>query len=141
MKKNKTTYTIYIVIIFTIIINACQTKTFSIGQESYNNKCANCHGQNGEGLNGLIPPLANSDYLKKNKDQIACIIKNGLNGEIQVNGIKYEQAMPAASNRLTAADIANIINFIQNEWGNNNGEISLPEVQSQLDGCKQDHFE
>jgi hypothetical protein len=72
---------------------------------------------------------------------IACIIKNGLNGEIQVNGIKYEQAMPAASNRLTAADIANIINFIQNEWGNNNGEISLPEVQSQLDGCKQDHFE
>ena len=123
-----------------ILYSSCDQNVSAHGKETYKRLCANCHGENGEGLQGLIPPLAGSDYLKNNKQIVACIVKNGMNGEIEVNAKKYNQAMPAISNNITPADIANISNYILNSWGNNYGELTLPEVQAQLNGCKRDNY-
>ena len=47
-------------------------------QIAYENKCASCHGLEGEGIKEMIPPLASADWLVNNQASIACIIKHGV---------------------------------------------------------------
>ena len=88
----------------------------------------------GKGLKGVIPPLADADYLTKFEKNLPCIIKNGLQGEIEVNGQKYQQAMPA-NQQLSEADIANLINYIRNQWGNEADYMSASKVKELLEDC------
>lgn len=94
------------------------------GKELYEQNCANCHQKDGKGLQNLYPGIAGSDYLK-DKEKVIYIIKNGLSGEILVNGKKYNQPMPA-NNQLTNLDIAEVVTYIYNEW---NGETKITEVK------------
>jgi mono/diheme cytochrome c family protein len=138
--KNKIIIFLLCTFILGVLCTSCEQNISAHGKENYVRLCANCHGENGEGLQGLIPPLAASDYLKNNKQILACIVKNGLNGEIEVNGKKYNQAMPALLANLSPADITNISNYVLNAWGNNYGELTLPEVEKQLEGCKRSNY-
>ena len=70
-------------------------KYMSIGKQIYQQRCQHCHGQNGEGIGKLYPPLDSADYLVENKDKLACIIRLGQAGPIEVNGIQYNQVMPS----------------------------------------------
>ncbi len=81
------------------------------GQRLYDFHCAACHGQQGEGLKSLYPALAGTDYLAENWDQLSCIIVNGIDGPILVNGREYNQKMYGVEG-LSESDIANIINYI-----------------------------
>jgi len=102
------------------------------GLRLYQEKCANCHQKNGAGLKRLIPPLIQADYLQ-DLVKTACSIKNGLKGEIMVNGISYDQPMPAAG--LTDLEIAEIITYINNAWGNKGGLSHVNEVSKALAKC------
>lgn len=84
------------------------------GKEIYEQNCANCHQKDGKGLQNLYPPIAGSDYLK-DKEKVILLIKNGISGEIIVNGKKYNQPMPA-NNQLQNLDIAEVVTYIYNEW-------------------------
>jgi len=118
-----------------IFILACQTSPFNQGKIMYGNFCANCHMDDGTGLRGRIPPLANSDYLKKHRNELACIIRYGQKGEIEVNGKKYDEAMPGVP-QLTYFEIANIINYMNQAWGNKSPFVKVQEVQRALEKCK-----
>lgn len=109
---------------------------FSQGQALYKSQCANCHMEDGSGLQGLIPPLANADYLITNKDNIACIIHQGMEGSIVVNGVRYNQQVMPANPKLTDAEITNITNYILTAWGNQGGTVRLPDVKAQVDKCR-----
>jgi len=98
------------------------------GRRLYIVNCANCHQKDGKGLARLIPPLAGSDYLTKSMERSVCIIKNGLEGEIMVTGISYNQPMPAHEN-LTNIEIAEIVTYIHNTWGNFKGIVDVKKVQ------------
>ncbi|MTI29418.1 c-type cytochrome [Xanthovirga aplysinae] len=98
------------------------------GRRLYIANCANCHQKDGKGLARLIPPLAESDYMAKNVERTICIIKNGLEGEILVNGISYNQPMPAHTN-LTNIEIAEIVTYIHNSWGSFNGIVDVKDVE------------
>ena len=66
------------------------------GMQLYRQHCANCHQVDGTGLARLIPPLKDSDYLQKLKPgELACQIRYGLEKEIVVNGIEFNEKMPA----------------------------------------------
>jgi mono/diheme cytochrome c family protein len=135
----KIIYFSFLIFAALFLYTSCSDNTFAQGKERYEQLCANCHGNNGEGLGGLIPPLAKSDYLKNNKEMLACIIKNGLQGEIIVNGKSYNQGMPATlSQNLTPADITNISNYVLSSWENQYGALTLDDVQKQLNGCKRE---
>jgi cytochrome c551 len=95
------------------------------GKEIYEQNCANCHQKDGKGLQNLYPPIAGSDYLK-NKEQVILLIKNGISGEIIVNGKKYNQPMPA-NNQLQNLDIAEVVTYIYNEW---NVESKITETET-----------
>jgi nitrite reductase (NO-forming) len=97
------------------------------GMVLYNGTCSVCHQQNGEGLEGVFPPLANSDYLVADRRRAVEIVLNGLSGPVTVNGVGYSSVMPAMS-QLNDDEIANILTFALNSWGNEGGVVTNDEV-------------
>ncbi len=97
--------------------------------------CANCHQSDGKGLAELYPPLDASDYLESNIESLPCIIKNGVQGEIVVNGVTYNQVMPGLP-MLTDLEIAEISTYVANSWSNDFGYIGVKEVTSALSDCE-----
>ena len=122
--KSRTSFLIFHIsyLIITIyFLSSCQSEEkvkleqyYIGGKEIYEQNCANCHQKDGKGLQNLYPPIAGSDYLK-DKEKVILLIKNGISGEIIVNGKKYNQPMPA-NNQLQNLDIAEVVTYIYNEW-------------------------
>lgn len=104
------------------------------GQKIYQTYCLACHQSEGQGLAQLYPPLAGADYLLEDLPRAACTIKNGKTGEITVNGVTYNQMMPA--NALTPLQIAEVLTYITNSWGNNKGLSNVTEVEKWLGKCE-----
>lgn len=67
------------------------------GAELYQQNCAACHQANGQGLPGAFPPLAKSDFIAANPDAVLEVTVKGRQGELVVNGAKYNNVMPAMS--------------------------------------------
>ncbi|HEY1009376.1 MAG: c-type cytochrome [Daejeonella sp.] len=96
---------------------------FVNGKGIYEKNCQNCHGANGEGLGKLYPPLTDTLSLTKNKPALACIIRNGRN------------EMPA-NPALAEIDIAQVIVYITNSFGNKQGFYDQERVKGDMEGCK-----
>ncbi len=94
------------------------------GEKVYQEYCIVCHGKEGAGIEGVFPPLANSDYLAKYPEKAIRGIKYGQSGEIVVNGISYNNVMPELG--LDDEEIADVMNYINNAWGNKN-EVMVTE--------------
>lgn len=123
-----------IVLAFTFIY--CQNGVYTQGERLYKTYCSNCHGEDGNGLKNLYPPLNNSDYLAENQELVACIIRNGLEDEITVNGKSYMMPM-AGLDMLTDVDITNLINYINTAWDNEIEEITIQRVKANLEECEE----
>lgn len=105
------------------------------GRTLYEQNCANCHQSDGKGLRDLYPPLANTDLWKRiSNQQLVCIIKQGQRGEIKVNGKSYAGYMPA-NPKLEAIDIAEIVTFMQESWGNKQ-IYSFDAAKAALKNCR-----
>lgn len=105
------------------------------GQILYQQHCSNCHQTDGRGLARLIPPLAQSDFLLNHREQVLCIIRHGMEGPVVVNGIEFNQPMPA-NPTLTDIEIAEITTYILNSWGNKGGFVSVQEAEELLNNCR-----
>lgn len=101
------------------------------GKTLYENYCGNCHQPDGKGLGKLIPPLKDSDYFKESVHRTVWIIRHGQQGEITVNGEKFNQEMPANPN-LKPLDIAQITTYLYNIWDMKEGVITASEVENYL---------
>ena len=130
-----------IVSLLFLLIVSCQSDEqmefnhyFSAGSLVYQTHCQNCHGTNGEGLQGLIPSLKDSVFLKSNKSTLACLIKYGLKKNITILNRNYESEMPP--NDIAPIQIANVLTYITNSFGNKMGTITLTQVGVDLTKCK-----
>jgi len=85
------------------------------GQMLYVDFCVRCHLPDGTGETGLIPPLANADFLQDIQATVQSI-KYGIHGPITVNGVIYNNTM--APMGLENDEIADVTNYILNSWGN-----------------------
>ncbi|MDN3669980.1 cytochrome c [Echinicola jeungdonensis] len=113
-------------------IEDIKTRQYAIaGRVLYQQLCANCHKDNGEGLGKLIPPLKNSDYMMQDISKTVQILKNGISGKIMVNGIEYNQQMPA-NPQLTNLEIAEITTYIYNVFGQKEILIDANKVNQYL---------
>ncbi|MCB0246566.1 MAG: c-type cytochrome [Anaerolineae bacterium] len=98
------------------------------GQAAFLANCAACHQPSGTGLAGAFPPLAGSDYLSSQTPaKIAESILQGISGSLTVNGVTYNNVMPAMSH-LSDQDVAHIVTYIYNAWNNPGGQINQSEV-------------
>jgi len=86
------------------------------GKLVYGDFCVTCHMANGKGVPKAFPPLADSDFLRNNQEESIKGIKNGMTGEIVVNGETYNSVM--ASLGLSDNEVADVMNYINNSWGN-----------------------
>ena len=100
------------------------------GNAVYSDFCISCHLPNGEGIQNIYPPLANSDYLKSNRRASIKGLKYGLKGEITVNGLQYNKYMPPMG--LSADEIADVMNFSNHSWGNAYGKIVTVKEVSEI---------
>ena len=100
------------------------------GQDVFNATCKNCHKENGLGQEGVYPPLAQSDFLAKDAKRAIGIVVHGLNGEITVNGKKYNLDMPAQT-QLSDQQVTDVLNFVRNSWGNKGKAISANQVKAE----------
>ncbi|MDP2316358.1 MAG: copper-containing nitrite reductase [Pseudomonadota bacterium] len=99
------------------------------GEALFAGTCSTCHQADGKGLEGVFPPLAGSDYLLADKQRAIGVVINGLNGPVTVNGKDYTSVMPPMS-QLNADEVANILTYVLNAWGNDGGVVSAAEVTS-----------
>ena len=75
----------------------------------------------------MFPPLAKSDFLAKDPEAAIKYVLNGLTGKITVNGKEYDSVMPPMS-QLNNDEIANILTYVFNSWGNQLGQVSTEQV-------------
>lgn len=124
----------YFLFLFLQFISLQQTKpiekSIADGEEIYQDFCLQCHLSNGEGVSGIYPPLANSDYLFDDIERSISNIKYGLSGPIIVNDQEYNAVM--LNNGLDDEEIADVMNYILNSWGNKSDEIITKERVSQV---------
>ncbi|MEK7299243.1 MAG: copper-containing nitrite reductase [Candidatus Margulisiibacteriota bacterium] len=97
------------------------------GQRVYSRHCIACHQANGEGVKGAFPPLAKSDYLMADKNRSIRVVLEGLQGEVAVNGTKYNSVMPKLS--LSDDEVAQVVSYVRNSWGNKGALVTKEEVQ------------
>ena len=97
------------------------------GEAVYVANCAACHQPDGSGLTGAFPPLAGSDYLKGDRNQVMAAALFGLSGPITVNGVDYNGVMPSIG-YLPDADLAAALTYVFGSWGNDGAAVSVEEV-------------
>ena len=99
------------------------------GKAVYEDFCVSCHLPTGKGVENTFPPLANSDYLMKNRTASIRGVKYGQRGELVVNGVTYNNTMMPMG--LTDREIADVMNYVYNSWGNKNEKmVTETEVKS-----------
>ncbi len=102
-----------------------ETGVFAEGQKIYISKCQACHMKKGEGVEESFPPLSGSDFLN-DRNAVINIVANGHSDTIEVNGMEYIGTMPKFD--FSDEDVAEVINYIFNSWGNQYGSITAEEV-------------
>lgn len=98
------------------------------GKELYGRTCFACHQSEGQGVPNAFPPLAKSDFLNANPDRAINAVLHGLSGEITVNGKKFNNVM--TSQNLTDDEVADVLTYVYNSWGNNKTTISPAKVKA-----------
>ncbi len=105
-----------------------KTERIELGRRLFTSICAACHQPTGRGLPNVFPPLAGSDYLNADKNRAIQTVLFGRQGQVVVNGRKFNNNMPSFP--LTDQDVANVLTFVYNSFGNSGLEVTPEEVKA-----------
>lgn len=100
---------------------------FAEGRNLYVQHCQTCHAPEGQGAADMYPPLANTPWVTGDKARLIRTVLLGLSEPIEVNGETYNQEMPAFR-QLGDQEIADILTYIRNSFGNSAGAVIPGEV-------------
>ena len=93
------------------------------GRSVYTAHCERCHGAKGEGLGTLYPPLTDSTIVTARRGALPCLVKYGTT------------EMPANAT-LSPIEIAYVLTYIGNSFGNSTAQFTQEEVQAALAACR-----
>ena len=104
------------------------------GSKIYSSKCNGCHGSDGKGDGANYPSLVGSTFVIEENQKLAMVILNGIQGPIS-NGKTYGAGiMPAQGAGMTAEDLAGVMTYVRNNFGNSTGDVvSVEMAKSALD--------
>jgi mono/diheme cytochrome c family protein len=103
------------------------------GKQAYGT-CVTCHQPNGQGLPGVYPPLAGSEWVTGNEERLIRVLLHGLSGPIEVKGNSYTGSMPSfgkvpgSGYNWSNEKVAQVLSYIRHEWGNNAEFITTEKV-------------
>lgn len=97
--------------------------------------CGGCHQGNGGGLPGQFPPLAKSEFVLGGTERLIRITQHGLTGPVTVNGQNFNTpgGMQAFGAAMSSQDLANVLTFVRNSWGNEAPMVTKEMVQKVRD--------
>ncbi len=110
-------------------LNEAQTALFEKGKTVYATLCAACHQPHGFGLDGLAPPLVDSEWVLGKPEVLSRIVLNGLAGPVKVGGRNFNLAMPPLP-QLTDEDVAGVLTYIRREWEHNGSPVEIKAVSA-----------
>ena len=113
---------------------AAPTDPMQLGKEVFS-ACSQCHQADGKGVAGTWPPLVASDYVTGDERRLAAILVNGINGPFVVNGATYSGEMPNWRSYFNDEELAAVMTYIRNTWGNKAPPVSketVAKVRSEL---------
>ncbi len=105
---------------------------FTMGKEVYHRDahCATCHQADGKGLPSAgFPPLAKTKWVNENPERLIKLTLKGLNGPIEVNGKKYNGSMISFEGLLNDREIAAVLTYTRNSFGNKASAIDPKMVK------------
>jgi mono/diheme cytochrome c family protein len=97
------------------------------GQAVYSRTCIACHQPTGMGLPPVFPPLSGSEWIAKSASIAVRNITNGMQGPVTVKGVTYNSMMPPVAG-LTDKDIADVVTYVNNSFGNTGATVTEAEV-------------
>ena len=97
------------------------------GAALFRQHCVMCHGEEGQGVPGVFPPLAKSDFLVDHREAAIRAVLEGLSGEITVNGQRYLGAMPPVI--LDDDSVAAVLHHVFTSWGNDAAPPTTAEIR------------
>ena len=100
------------------------------GKTVYENICGLCHGNDGAGKPGQAPPFAGSEWALGTPDHMIRIPLVGLTGPVKVKGQEWNLAMPAMGASLSDDDLAAVLTYIRQSWGNQASAIIPEQVKA-----------
>ena len=110
-------------------------KLYPKGVALFGSVCQTCHGQDGNGVPSLAPPLNGSEWVVGDKNKLIPIVLYGLTGPVKVAGKEYKAPeingdMPGIgqNKEFSDDDVAQVLNFIRSSWGNKGQKISASDV-------------
>ena len=98
------------------------------GKSVYATTCAACHQATGEGVSGVFPPLAGSEWATGDEAKAVRILLHGVTGPIEVAGETFNGMMPPWGPTLKDADIAAVLTYVRNTWGNKGTPVTAATV-------------
>ena len=98
------------------------------GKAIYGKICVTCHQADGGGVQNMNPPLIKTTYVLGNKTQLISIVLNGFNEHIEIDGDTYSNVM-AAHDYLKDQEIADVITYVRNSFGNKASAVTAAEVK------------
>jgi mono/diheme cytochrome c family protein len=109
-----------------------ELKRFAAGRARYQTLCIACHQADGQGLPGLAPSLARSEWVQGPAARTARIVLHGLQGPVTVAGAPFTApvVMPPQKDVLDDATIAEVLTYVRNEWGNQAPPVQAGEVKA-----------
>jgi mono/diheme cytochrome c family protein len=107
---------------------AAQDPAMQRGEAIYNERCAACHTVAGEGIVGLFPRLNGAPLAQQS--QATSLIRVVLEGSraVATDSAPTGPAMPSFAWQLSDADVAAVVTYIRNAWGNAAPAVSASEV-------------
>ncbi len=99
------------------------------GKQVYMGLCFACHQPDGKGLPAVFPPLAGADYMLADRERAIHVVLKGLAGPVTVNGQTYNSAMPPQEAALTDQQIADVLTYVFNSWGNTGDAFKADQVR------------
>ena len=102
----------------------------SDGKQVFSTTCAACHQATGEGVPGVYPPLAGSEWVTGDDAKVVRILLHGVTGPIEVAGETFNSMMPPWGATLKDADIAAVLTYVRSQWGNKGAPVSAAKVAS-----------
>jgi len=115
-------------------LTADEKASFAAGHAIYYREghCATCHQKDGKGLDPAFPPLHNSIFVHGNPDRLIKLTLHGLIGAFELNGKKYDGQVPMTpfGGMLNDKEIADVLTFVRNYFGNSAAAITPQQVLS-----------
>lgn len=114
------------------VLATSREEQIKFGRRVYEANCQACHQPDGAGVVAAFPPLAASDFLNADHKRVANVVVHGLSGPVTVNGKTFNGVMPAMA--LNDHDVANVVTYILNSWGNKGGSVTAQDVAAERKG-------